>query len=202
MYTVKSIIELNPQIKSAHIRWNLNSEMLETISELKHLKTLKISCFSKSLNIPDDINFRSVKKFYLNVMNDDKFRNIPFTFDGLESFTASSNYSNKKEFLDFFKKNPSITKLKIALNSHAIMPAEKSTNKNFAEFLPCLKEVYTDKYILSGHEALNCIQHLKFLNKFHFTIKESYSLDGLKERLPGWQATMDDGGLVKLQRLL
>lgn len=99
---------------------------------------------------------------------------LPFSFEKLEKFIISFPWkrilnSFYQEFYDFIKKHSTITNLSIS----NIGRSSSVDWRRLAESLPFLAEITLSEPI-SSDEAIEILNCLQMINKFHFKLKGKY----------------------------
>lgn len=195
-----NFIYSNPQLKRLKIQCNVDLNLLRVISEhLEELESLDVTIesWTDSNTAKDTIRFKNVKSLRFGLFCLTAMPKISMSFDQLEEFTfaAAYGYYDVPEGLyTFISKHPRITRFKCVENRWNPIVANEIT-----KLLPSLEEFDLRAMIFDVNEAIGLLKQSPQLKSFQFELWGEYKL--LQQRLnEGWRSTIDEAGLVKLER--
>lgn len=202
---IKSVLQLNPQLKSLRIcspgiQRYLNPPLLAAIvlngaqESLQNLESLTMrgTYFSESKFDGNIIHMKNVRKFHIHLqgMLDESLPMIPFSFPKLETFQIQFIPNlDDPNFYKFVERHDTIKKLIIAYDS----PRDGQYQAKLAQVLPNLKDIEICRGKFSLDDMLRFTNDFQVLKTVSVNLDEDIDFEKLKMRLSGdWHALIED----------
>lgn len=210
------VIELNPQLVSVALDTDVWAVILRCMGQnLLNLEYLSIAFDNGDLHefTGDVVRFKRLKHLQINnsgrsICDHSSSGNysggIPIACDQLEEFTCDLYFASISEILiDFFKSNPTITRLNLTHNPESLTQAHVMA---IANALPLLQHVNFGRIDMSFSSALSFIRACQSsLQTFRFRFDKFYVYEDLIQLIDNgdhqWKLTIDIFLNIKFERI-
>lgn len=207
---LKSWLEVNSQLQSLRLFGSvLDLNILHAISPFPQLENLELSVGSIGCAGCKSNDFKSVKRFVVDHRSLKLLisAGVSLSFPQLRELEIIEKFDDT--FIDFIRKNPSITKL----TSSCVDSSKKKEMAELARALPSVEEIYFELGSLSPANVIMFVNECKFLKILSVKLSisefmaagkqsaEDVAQKNLQKRLRNeWRVSVEYYRLLKLER--